>query len=295
MDLFFQACPLKKKRRIHFHEFMLEVHQFIYEWRQTYSSDPLIAYTKQLRDQIRVLCFDEFQVTDIADAMILSRLFEQLFNSGLIIIATSNQHPDQLYLHGLQRQLFLPFIQKLKQNAEIIELVSKADYRLVHLIALKQTIYIGHGVQAQQFLQHSLINLIHQGKTQAIQLKVQGRLLNFKAAHGDILYSSFGELCHRPLAAADYLAIAKKFHTVFIADIPQLSIEMRDQAKRLMILIDALYEIKTKLIANIAVPISQIYCVDNQLDYRRTQSRLIEMQSEFYLKIPHQPCLPIAA
>lgn len=284
MEFFFQACPVQRKRRVHFHNFMLEVHEFIHQWRQQHDSDPIAAYAKHIRKSTWLLCFDEFNVTDIADAMILTRLFEHLFAQGLIFVATSNYHPDDLYQNGLQRALFLPFIKQLKQAANVLELVAKEDYRLAHFKALSQTFYVGLDSQADNFLEKTFATLTNNAETEETILAMPGRQVHFKAAHGDILYSSFEELCHRALGAADYIKIAQVFNTVFIAGIPQLSKENRDQARRFVTLIDALYEQKVKIICTAAVPADQLYLDDGVFEFKRTQSRLMEMQSEKYIQ-----------
>ncbi len=288
MEFFFEACPIQQKRRLHFHNFMLEVHAFIHQWRKNHNSDPLAAYAQHLRSTTWLLCFDEFNVTDIADAMILTRLFNHLFAQGIIFVATSNYHPDDLYQGGLQRQLFLPFIQHLKKSAQLLELVAKEDYRLAHFKALKHTFYIGTDKQARDFLSDSFAHLTNDGTTEKTQLQTQGRVVEFAAAHGDILYSSFEELCNRPLGAGDYIEISQIFTTVFIADIPQLSIECRDQARRFVTLIDALYEQNVKLICTLAVDVDNLYQEDGVFEFRRTRSRLFEMQSERYLQQGHR-------
>jgi cell division protein ZapE len=284
MEFFFSACPIKRKRRVHFHNFMLEVHEFIHQWRQQHNSDPFVAYAKHIRKTTWLLCFDEFNVTDIADAMILTRLFEHLFAQGLIFVATSNYHPDDLYQNGLQRALFLPFIKKLKQAANVLELVAKEDYRLAHFKSLTQTFYVGLGNQANDFLAKTFATLTNHAETEETILSLPGRQVHFQAAHGDILYSSFEELCHRALGAADYIKIAQVFNTVFIANIPQLSKENRDQARRFVTLIDALYEGKVKVVCTAAAPADQLYQADGVFEFKRTQSRLIEMQSEKYIQ-----------
>lgn len=286
MEFFFSACPIERKRRVHFSMFMLEVHEFIHQWRKQHNSDPIAAYAKHIRTSTWLLCFDEFNVTDIADAMILTRLFEHLFAQGLIFVATSNYHPDDLYQNGLQRGLFLPFIQQLKQSVHVLELSAKEDYRLAHFKDLNQTFYIGLDHNAETFLQQSYALLTNNAKTEATVLHLQGRDVHFKAAHGDILYSSFEELCHRALGAADYIKIAQVFSAVFIAKIPQLSRENRDQARRFVTLIDALYEQKVKIICTAAAPADQLYQADGVFEFKRTQSRLMEMQSEKYIQTP---------
>ncbi len=287
MEFFYDACPIAQKRRIHFHNFMLEVHEFVHDWRKKHNSDPLAAYAKHLRSTTWLLCFDEFNVTDIADAMILTRLFNHLFAQGLIFVATSNYHPDELYEGGLQRVLFLPFIQHLKQSAQILELVAKEDYRLAHFKTFSQTFYIGLGDEADKFLHQSFASLTNDADSEEVVVHVQGREVIFKTAHGDILYTSFKELCDRTLGAADYIEIAQIFTTILIADIPQLSIECRDQARRFVTLIDALYEQNVKLICSAAVATEDLYIEDGVFEFKRTRSRLFEMQSERYLQQKH--------
>ncbi len=286
MELFFEACPITQKRRVHFHNFMLEVHEFVHQWRKNkQTGDPLVAFAKHLRHSTWVLCFDEFNVTDIADAMILTRLFNHLFAEGLIFVATSNYHPDNLYKGGLQHALFLPFIARLKQTADILELVAKADYRLAHTNdILNRSFHIGLGIKANDFLNQRFANLTNHGVTTHYLLKLQGREVYFNAVFEDVLYSSFEELCQRTLGSADYIEISARFKTVFIAQIPQLSIECRDQAQRFVTLIDALYENNVKLIYTAAVTIDLLYIEDGIFEFKRTKSRLIEMQSSEYMQ-----------
>ncbi|WP_231383534.1 cell division protein ZapE [Methylobacter luteus] len=283
MDFFFQACPIKHKRRIHFHVFMQEIHHFIHQWRQSNSGDPIPALARHIRKSTLLLCFDEFNVSDIADAMILARLFQQLFEKGVIMVATSNYHPDALYKDGLQRELFLPFIALLKQSAEILELVAKADYRLTHLKALSTTFHASLGEAGDEFLRQSYKNLTNGVATESVVLQVQGRHVHFEAAHDDILFTSFKELCSRALGAADYLTIAREFNTLLLADIPKFSLENKDEAQRFVVLIDVLYEHNVKLICTAAAPADQLYTDEEPFEFKRTQSRLVEMQSERYL------------
>jgi cell division protein ZapE len=283
MDFFFQACPIKHKRRVHFHVFMQEIHHFIHQWRQSNSGDPIPALARHIRKSTLLLCFDEFNVSDIADAMILARLFKQLFEKGVIMVATSNYHPDALYKDGLQRELFLPFIMLLKRSAEILELVAKADYRLTHLKALSTTFHVSLGEAGDEFLRQSYNNLTNGAATESVVLQVQGRHVHFEAAHDDILFTSFKELCCRALGAADYLTIAREFNTLLLADIPKFSLENKDEAQRFVVLIDVLYEHNVKLICTAAAPADQLYTDEEPFEFKRTQSRLVEMQSERYL------------
>ena len=287
MDVFFEACPIESKRRVHFHAFMQEVHEYMHHWRAKYTGDPLPSLAVKIRQSSLLLCFDEFQVTDIADAMLLARLFSRLINQGVVFVATSNQHPDDLYKNGLQRSLFLPFIEQLKQSSEILELVAKEDYRLLHFKSMAETFYLGNNAEGAEFLRQRFDELTNNGCVETRTLHVKSRTLEFLKAHGDILFSSFFELCGRALGPADYLEVASEFSTVFIANIPILSKENRDQARRFVTLIDTLYEKNVKLICTIAQPIEQINFKDRDFDFKRTRSRLIEMQSEKYFQRKH--------
>lgn len=287
MDVFFEACPIKSKRRVHFHAFMQEVHEYMHHWRSQHSGDPLPSLAVKIRQSSLLLCFDEFQVTDIADAMLLARLFTRLINQGVIFVATSNQHPDDLYKNGLQRALFLPFIELLKQSSEIIELVAKEDYRLLYFKSMETTFHVEVAGEGGSFLQQKFDELTNSGGFEARTLHLKARTLTFAKAHGDILLTSFEELCARPLGPADYLEIASEFSTLLIAKIPVLSAENRDQARRFVTLIDTLYEKNVKLICTIAKPIEQFDFKDRDFDFKRTRSRLIEMQSEQYFNRKH--------
>ena len=286
MDLFFEACPIRSKRRVHFHAFMQEVHDYMHRWRMTHEGDSLPFLATKIRKETLLLCFDEFHVTDIADAMLLSRLFTRLFKLGVIFVATSNQHPDDLYKDGLQRQLFLPFIALLKQSADILELDAKEDYRLSHFKSMKTTFY-SEPDGAEDFLQQSFNELTNDGKIETKVLKIKGRELKFSTVHSDILMTSFEELCGKDLGPVDFLAIVSEFSTILLAGIPQLSSEIRNQVRRFVTLIDAIYEHNVKLICTATVPAEQLTIKDSSFDFKRTRSRLIEMQSEKYLQRKH--------
>jgi len=287
MDVFFEACPIKSKRRVHFHAFMQEVHEYMHLWRTQYKGDPLPSLAVKIRQSSLLICFDEFQVTDIADAMLLARLFTRLINKGVIFVATSNQHPDELYENGLQRDLFLPFIALLKQSAEVLELVAKEDYRLLHFKSMKSTFYVEADGDGEEFLLQKFNELTNNGCIEARTLHVKARAIKFPRVHGDILFSSFEELCGRTLGAADYLTVASEFSTILIASIPVLSKEIRDQVRRFVTLIDTLYDKNVKLIGTVEIPIEQFEFNDRDFDFKRTRSRLIEMQSEQYFQKKH--------
>jgi cell division protein ZapE len=268
--------------------FMLEVHAFIHEWRQQHNTDAIIALAKKIRAAALLLCVDEFHVTDIADAMILERLFSKLLASGVIVVITSNRHPDDLYLGGLQREQFLVFTKLLQQESQIIELVAKEDYRLKHLRALETTYYFPLDAHAAAFVQQSYNEFTNFAASQTGELHVLGRKFILSAVHGDIVLTSFDELCVQALGSADYLEIAREFSTVIMAGIPKLTADKRNEAKRFMTLIDTLYEHKVKLICTAEVPAPELYTEgDGAFEFRRTASRLIEMQSEAYFQSKH--------
>ncbi len=287
MDVFYEACPVKSKRRVHFHAFMQEVHDYMHTWRKKYTGDPLPSLAVKIRQSSLLLCFDEFQVTDIADAMLLSRLFTRLFNQGVIFVATSNQHPDDLYKNGLQRELFLPFISLLKQSSEILELVAKEDYRLSYFKSMKTTFHLEKAAEKSDFLQQRFNELTNSGSMEVKTLHVKGRELVFNKVHGDILFTSFNELCNRALGVPDYLEVANEFNTILIAGIPALSKEIRDQVRRFVTLIDTLYEKNVKIICTVEVPVEEMNFEDRDFDFKRTRSRLFEMQSENYFQRKH--------
>ena len=288
MDLFFEACPISQKRRVHFHAFMLEVHTFIHQWRRHNNSDAISALATHIRASGRLLCFDEFHVSDIADAMILMRLFGKLFDLGIVVVITSNCHPNQLYRDGLQRDLFLPFIRLLQEKATVIELLAKQDYRLSHLHALKMTYYYPLDEQAAKFVRQSYNEFTNFAPLKPGVLEILGRKVTLSAIYGNVVLTSFDELCMRPLGAADYLEIGSRFEIVILADIPKLSREKCNEAKRFVTLIDALYEHKVKLICTSQVPAQELYLDgEGAFEFERTVSRLIDMQSECYLHFEH--------
>jgi len=288
MDLFFEACPISQKRRVHFHAFMLEVHAFIHQWRRQHNTDAIAELAKHIRASERLLCFDEFHVTDIADAMILVRLFRRLFELGIVVVITSNCHPSELYHDGLQRDLFLPFVEILQQKAKIIELVAEQDYRLSHLHALKTTYYYPLDQQAAEFIRQSYNELTNYAPMHSGTVEVLSRKVPLSAVHGNVALTSFDELCMHALGPADYLEIGKRFDIVILADIPKLTTEKCNEAKRFVTLIDALYEHKVKLICTAEVPAQELYTAgEGSFEFERTVSRLIDMQSESYLHIEH--------
>jgi len=288
MELFFEACPIVKKRRVHFNTFMLEVHAFTHQCHKKRSMDAISALAKRIRDSALLLCFDEFHVTDIADAMILGRLFSKLFELGVVVVMTSNRHPNELYRGGLQREQFLFFIKILQGEAQIIELDAKKDFRLDSLPGSRLSYYFPLNQQADDFIRQNYLELTQVAPKKPAVLRVLGREIVLSSAHENVAFATFEQLCVDSLGSADYLKIADTFSTLIIAAIPKLTAEKRNEAKRFVTLIDALYEHKVKLICTAEVPAHELYTEgDGSFEFGRTVSRLIEMQSEAYLKSPH--------
>jgi cell division protein ZapE len=240
-----------------------------------------------IADEAMLLCFDEFQVTDIADAMILGRLFEQLWEKGVVIVATSNTPPENLYLGGLNRQLFLPFIVLIQKNLDVIALNGPTDYRLQRMTGIK--VYLTPlGPEADAAMDAAWTRLTDQAHGAPTALDVLGRSVPVPQAAKGVARFSFPDLCAKPLAAADYLAVAQEFHTVLIDHIPQLNENQRNEARRFILLIDTLYDEGTKLVCSAAAVPDKLYVAgDGAEAFRRTASRLCEMQSEDYLRRGH--------
>ena len=301
MDLFFESVPTRAKRRVHFNAFMMEAHARIHEWRnlgarersrrdefvREAGNDPIPAVARGLMNGDVLLCFDEFQVTDVADAMILGRLFEQLFDLGVVIVATSNTAPAHLYEGGLNRQLFLPFITLIERRLDVLELGGEKDYRRLRLAGLNMYLTpLGRAGDAA--MDAAWLRLTSQPVGEAESLKVFGRTLRIPCAAKGVARFQFADLCSKPLAAADYLAIARRYHTVLIDHIPVLDSSLRDEARRFVLLVDTLYDEGVKLICSAAAPPDALYVRGDGADaFRRTASRLIEMQSEDYLRRGH--------
>jgi len=288
MDLFFTLAPIESKTRTHFNAFMVDTHARIHVERQKgESADPIPPVAKAIAEQATLFCFDEFQVTDVADAMILGRLFQQLFDRGVVIVATSNTEPDRLYEGGLNRQLFLPFIALIDEKLDVIELNGTHDYRMQRMSGLD--IYITPlGPDADAKMDAVWLRLTDQPRGEPKTLTVLGRKLIVPQAAKHVARFSFDDLCVRALAAADYLEIARRFHTVLIDNIPRMNETMRNEARRFTLLIDTLYDEGVKLVCSAAAPPDQLYPAgDGAEAFRRTASRLVEMRSEEYLKRGH--------
>jgi cell division protein ZapE len=295
MDMFFEAAPTPLKRRAHFHAFMADVHSRLHQWRQALKrgevagDDPIAPVAAELAREASLLCFDEFSVRDIADAMILSRLFTALFAAGVVVVATSNVAPDDLYKDGLNRALFLPFIALIEERLDIVELDALTDYRLEKL-KRAPVYYMPLSPKADAALDAAFLALTGHERGEPIRIELLGRHLDVPQAIDGVARFDFDALCRRPLGSTDYLKIAQRFHTLILDRIPTLGVSERNEAKRFIILVDALYDMRVKLIASAAGEPDTLYAgADNAeaFEFARTASRLFEMRSADYLALPH--------
>ncbi|XP_076834340.1 AFG1 like ATPase a [Brachyhypopomus gauderio] len=325
MDMFFSHVELTKKKRVHFHGFMLDVHKRIHRLKQSMPKrkagkmakayDPIAPVAEEISEEVSLLCFDEFQVTDIADAMILKQLFENLFLNGVVVVATSNRHPDDLYKNGLQRVNFVPFITVLKEYCRTLRLDSGIDYRKRNRPAAGKLFYLSSEGNVEAALDKLFDEMAFRQNdiTRCRSLKVHGRTLTLNKACGTIADCTFEELCDRPLGASDYLEISTAFDTVFIRNIPLLTLNKKTQARRFITLIDTLYDHKVRVVLEAEVPLEKLFVNEGHHDdeshiliddlglkrdaasslsiftgeeevfaFQRTVSRLTEMQTEEY-------------
>lgn len=287
MDLFFDVLPYEKKVRFHFHHFMQKVHQELKTLQSV--SDPLQIVADRFKKQADVVCFDEFYVSDITDAMILGTLFEALFERGIILIATSNIEPKNLYKNGLQRARFLPAIALLEKHCEIVNIDSGIDYRL-RTLTQAEIYHYPLDEAAQENLQNYYQQLTHDKVCTDASLEINQREMNVIAHCGGVLHTNFDQLCKTARSANDYIEIARRFHTVLLADVPTITAALDDAARRFIIMVDEFYERKVTLIISSQVSLEMLY--QGRLlsfEFERCQSRLIEMQSQDYLKAQHLP------
>lgn len=295
MDAFFAIAATRRKRRAHFHEFMAEVHERVHGARKAGGNgsqkptDPIVTVADAIAAETRLLCLDEFMVTDITDAMILSRLFGRMFERGLVLVATSNSPPEDLYLHGLNRALFLPFVGLLRQRTEVVHLAAERDYRLEKLS--EGSVYITPlGADADAVLDRLWLVLTGIPRGEPTELVMKGRTIHVPEADKGVARFSFDDLCRKPLGASDFLKIAHSFHTVLIDGMPKLKDGERNAARRLISLVDSFYDNRVKLVASAEAEPEEIYRASEGPEaapFARTVSRLIEMRSHEYLALPH--------
>jgi cell division protein ZapE len=295
MDMFFAASPVMRKRRVHFHEFMVDVHERIHDWRQRRrrgeisGEDPIAPVATALGEEAWLLCFDEFHVTDIADAMILGRLFRRLFEHGVVVVATSNVAPEELYREGLNRSLFLPFIALIEERMDVVRLAARTDFRLEKL-GDAPVWHVPADLAAKRALDAAWRSLTAGNAATPRELLVKGHALHVPHAAMGAARFGFADLCARPLGAEDYLKIAHEFHTVVLDGIPVMDYAQRNEAKRFIALIDTLYDHAVKLVASAEAAPAALYRSNEGFEaqeFKRTASRLVEMGARSYLALPH--------
>ncbi|ORU93779.1 MAG: ATPase [Cycloclasticus sp. symbiont of Bathymodiolus heckerae] len=287
MDIFYDSLPFKEKQRTHFHRFMQKVHQQLNGIKNV--EDPLQIVADQIASDSRVLCFDEFFVSDITDAMLLGRLFEALFKRGICLVATSNIEPDGLYKGGLQRARFLPAIEALKANCDVLKLDSGTDYRLREL----EQAEIYHSPlddQADIVLSELFEHMTAADVEPESNLEIEGRQVGVEHCAEGVVWFEYKTICDIPRGAADYIEISRLFHTVFVSNVTVMNDMTNDIANRFINLVDELYDHNVKLIISAEVPVEQLYQGTKlAFQFERTTSRLLEMQSHDYLERPHLP------
>lgn len=295
MDLFFQHCSVEHRRRAHFHEFMADVHERIYDYRQSIArgdiadGDVIALTANAIFEESWLLCFDEFHVTDIADAMILGRLFAKLFELGTVVVATSNVAPDDLYKGGLNRSLFLPFIKQITDHMDVARLDARTDFRLEKLQGVPMWLTPADS-DADAALDRAWKRMSGGAKCRSRDISIKGRILHVPCSAHGVARFSFADLCEKPLGASDYLRLAHDYHTILVDHIPVMDFSQRNAAKRFITLIDTLYDNAVKLMASAdANPISLYLAHEGveAMEFKRTASRLIEMSSESYLALAH--------
>lgn len=289
MKLLVDAGP-ERAMRVHFHELMRDIHGEVHRLRQLPGSgegDPIPGIADGIANSVTVLCLDEMEVRDIADAMIVSRLFERLFERGVVVVTTSNRHPDELYKDGLQRDKFLPFIKLLKEKLDLLQLEARQDYRLGRFLGA-QVFHTPCDDAATAALDDAWNRLTDDAVPEPDSLTVKGRKIVIPAAAHQVARFTFADLCEQPMGPSDYLEIGAQFCTVMIDGIPALGPEKRDIARRFVTLVDALYEHRSVLVCSAATSADRIYDGDDwKFEFQRTVSRLIEMQAEDYIKQRH--------
>jgi len=295
MDMFFQYSLVAHKRRAHFHEFMAEVHERIHGYRQNIArgeiadGDVIALTAASIFDEAWLLCFDEFHVTDIADAMILGRLFAKLFELGTVIIATSNVAPEDLYKGGLNRALFLPFIAQISDHMDVLRLDARTDFRLEKLVGVKMWLVPADDA-ADAALDKAWGKMTGNARCRPRDISIKGRILHVPCAADGVARFSFADLCEKLLGGSDYLRLAHDYHTIMIDRIPVMDYPERNAAKRFIALIDTFYDNAVKVMASAAADPASLYVAtdgEEANEFKRTSSRLIEMSSKSYLALPH--------
>lgn len=285
MDLFFESLPLEQKRRIHFHRMMHDVHERLKTL--SFVEDPLDKVAAGIAQDTRVLCFDEFFVSDIGDAMILGRLLEGLFKRGVTLVATSNSPPDELYKDGLQRQRFLPAIQLLNEHTRVVNLDGATDYRL-RILQKAGTYLTPDNAAAAQKLDYFFDESASSQVEAETDLDINGRPIRARRCAKGVAWFRFADICDGPRSPADYIEIARWYPSVMISGVPQFDVTREDQARRFISLVDEFYDRRVKLILSADAPIEELYAGKRlSFEFDRTTSRLIEMQSTEYLALPH--------
>jgi len=291
MQLFFETAPTAAKDRVHFQAFMRDFHAEIHRRRQlpmfADEGDPIPGMADGIADSTTLLCLDEVEVRDIADAMIVGRLFQKLLERGVVVVATSNRHPDDLYKDGLQRDKFLPFISLIKEKLDLLALDAAQDYRLGRLVG-SQVYHAPLDAAADAALKHAWDRLTDAAPPKPDHVVVTGRRVTVPAAAHQVARFDFADLCQQALGPSDYMAIAAAFETVIVTNIPQMNEDTKDAARRFVTLIDALYEHRTAFICSAAVEPEKLYVgSEGGFEFHRTVSRLMEMQAADYLRARH--------
>ena len=287
MDVFFSSVPLEHKKRVHFHRFMQEVHAQLDTIK--HHADPLVIVAQRIALQVRLICFDEFHVSDIADAMLLGRLLRELLQQGVVLVATSNRKPDELYMHGLQRSRFLPAIALLKERLDVVEIDAGIDYRLRMLERVK-VYHLPLDEAAEANLAGAFSSLAGGEKESRVSLEIEGRQIATTRTAPGVVWFEFQTICGSPRGQSDYIEIARRFPTVVISGIPKMAPEQAAEARRFTWLVDEFYDRRVKLIVSAQVPPQELYLGGPHADeFDRTISRLMEMQTRQYLAQPHLP------
>jgi len=289
MDLFYETAPLERKRRVHFHAFLQDVHNRFNDFRTNNSEggDPIPSVAAAIADEAWLLCFDELQVVNIVDAMILGRLFEGLLERDVVIVATSNRPPKDLYKDGLQREKFIPFIDLISERLDILQLGAARDYRLERMLGM-QVYHQPLDASAAKDLDQYFADLTEGYTAAPDKIEVKGRIVEIPMAAAGVGRTNFNNLCAEALGPADYLEIAERYHTLILDDIPRMDEALKSEARRFITLIDALYENKVNFICSADAPPNELYILgEGAFEFERLVSRLMEMQSEEYLALPH--------